>query len=219
MQVANRKSKRNLTKKNQLKKLKKNKNRLFFFWGGGGILSLLFSCYALAALQSPTINQDIRHKTTTRSTISTLTSFNDTNAKKKRKYKTKTRRLTNWLSTEAVQRLKQVRLTSAFSIESRFPRVLEVDRRVCRQPTFPHVVVSARVHLRKACSRLEARGWWVFSFHWRAPQAAPDRPLQGAMIAPGRPSGGHAALCRLSRSPSDPTFPVYAVGSGSGIAE
>ena len=43
--------------------------------------------------QSPTINQDIRHKTTTRSTISTLTSFDDTYAKKKRNHKTKTRRL------------------------------------------------------------------------------------------------------------------------------
>ena len=47
---------------------------------------------------------------------------------------------------------------SAFSIESRFPHgdlVLEVGRRVrcvCRQPTFPHMVVSARVHLHKAWS-------------------------------------------------------------------
>ena len=86
LQLANKKSKRNLTKKS-IKKNSKNKNR-FFFWGGGGgggILSLLFSCYALAALQSPTIIQDIRHKTTTRSTISTLSSFNDNSMLQKEK--------------------------------------------------------------------------------------------------------------------------------------
>ena len=81
-QLANKKSKRNLTKKS-IRKNSKNKNRFFFFWGP--ILSLLFSCYALAALQPPTINQDIRHKTITRSTISTLSSFNDNSMLKKEK--------------------------------------------------------------------------------------------------------------------------------------
>ena len=33
--------------------------------GGGGNHSLLFSRYALVALQAPTINQDIHHKTAT----------------------------------------------------------------------------------------------------------------------------------------------------------
>ena len=64
-----------MTKKNQLKKIQKTK--IDSSSSGGPNLSLLFSCYALAALQSPTINQDIRHKATTRSTISTLSSFND----------------------------------------------------------------------------------------------------------------------------------------------
>ena len=82
LQLANKKSKRNLTKKS-IKKNQKTKIDYSSSGGGGGILSLLFSCYALAALQSPTINQDIRHKTTTRSTISTLSSFNDNNAKRK----------------------------------------------------------------------------------------------------------------------------------------
>ena len=83
-QLPNKKSKRNLTKKSIKKNQKTKIDYSSSGGGGGGILSLLFSCYAFAALQSPTINQDIRHKTTTRSTISTLTSFNDTNAKKKR---------------------------------------------------------------------------------------------------------------------------------------
>ena len=48
-------------------------------------------------------------------------------------------------------------------------------------------------------------GWWVFS-NWRAraPQAAPDRPMQGAMIAPGRTRADTPLRwppCRLSRSP------------------
>ena len=55
------------TKKNQ-KNIYKNKNRLLFFWGGAQSFSI-FSCYALAALQPPTIatiTQDIlHHKTTT----------------------------------------------------------------------------------------------------------------------------------------------------------
>ena len=47
----------------KIQKKTKNKNRLLFFWGPN--LSLFFSCYALAALQPPTINQDIHHKTAT----------------------------------------------------------------------------------------------------------------------------------------------------------
>ena len=84
LQLANKKSKRNLTKKSIKKTLKKT-TKIDYSSSGGPILSLLFSCYALAALQSPTINQDIRHKTTTRSTISILSSFNDNNAKRKEK--------------------------------------------------------------------------------------------------------------------------------------
>ena len=70
LQLANKKSKRNLTKKS----VKKNQKTKIDYSSSGGPFFLLFSCYALAALQSPTINQDNRHKTTTRSTIST--SFN-----------------------------------------------------------------------------------------------------------------------------------------------
>ena len=110
--------------------------------------------------------------------------------------------------------------------------VLAVGQRVrcvCRQPTFPHVVVSARVHPRKAWSRLEAReGTEVGGFFF---------PLAGAGAAGGpgpataegsdstwslgrtRRSGGLRAGCPAPRgSPSDPAFPVYAVGSGSGSA-
>ena len=73
-----------MTKKS-VKKNQKTKIDYSSSGGGRGILSILFSCYALAALQSPTINQDIRHKTTTRSTISTLSSFNDNSMLQKEK--------------------------------------------------------------------------------------------------------------------------------------
>ena len=49
----------------QKKKSKKQKQITLLLGGGGGNISLLFSCYALAALQPPTINQDIHHKTAT----------------------------------------------------------------------------------------------------------------------------------------------------------
>ena len=53
-------------KKPKRKLTKKNKNRLLLFWGGGGGDSFsIFSCHAIAALQPPTINQDIHHKTAT----------------------------------------------------------------------------------------------------------------------------------------------------------
>ena len=86
LQLANKKSKRNLTKKSIKKKSQKTK--IDSSSSGGPILSLLFSCYALTALQplqSPTIIQDIRHKTTTRSTISTLSSLNDNSMLQKEK--------------------------------------------------------------------------------------------------------------------------------------
>ena len=50
-------------------------------------------------------------------------------------------------------------------------------------------------------------GWWVF-YNWqaRAPQAAPERLLQGAMMATGRPRQLRWPPCRLSRPPA--THPV-----------
>ena len=72
----------NQLKKNQ--KYTKNKNRLLFFWGPQSFS--IFSCYALAALQSPTItaiNQDIHHKTAPWSTISTWSSASNTKWKKR----------------------------------------------------------------------------------------------------------------------------------------
>ena len=70
--------------------------------------------------------------------------------------------------------------------------VLEVGRRVCRQPTFPHVVVSARVYLHKAWSRLEARdGTKVGGFFF---------PLAGAGAA-GGPGPATAVGNDSTRSP------------------
>ena len=85
---------------------------------------------------------------------------------------------------------------SAFSIESRFPcgRSCLGGWSTCLPPThFPSsggFCTGGTYTRHGAGSKHEMALRLVgFSFHWwaQAPQAAPDRPLQGAMIAPGRP--------------------------------
>ena len=126
---------------------------------------------------------------------------------------THTASFTNWLSTEAVQRLKQVRHTASFL--NRFQvsawvllswRLVDVFAVFAVNPLsltwwFLHGCTYAR---HGASSKHEMALRLVgFSFHWRA-RAAPDRPLQGAIIAPGRPRADSPLRwppCRLSRSP------------------
>ena len=157
---------------------------------------------------------------------------------------TNTGSLTNWLSTEAVQRLKQVRQTVSFlnriqvsawrsclggwstfslclpsihfpsrggfctgaptqgmeprakrgrivpeHITASFPEEVRTYEACATYPVDALQLVCSQVGLAPAGSKHEMALRLVGFSNWRAraPQAAPERPLQGAMMAPGRP--------------------------------